>query len=88
MCYKEEFKMKYTKGFKDTETGAVYYLSEYYFESDGCTRYLVLLSLDKKDVVEVSNNYKGTTVKQVGWVQGNYMELSIDDFEKRFVEVE
>lgn len=79
--------MKYTKSFKDTVTGTEYYVSECCFDVGGELRHLVLLSLGKDDVVEVSINYEGTTVKQVGWVNGNYMEVSIEDFDERFIEV-
>ena len=47
----------------------------------------MLLSLDKDEVVEVSIDYEGVTIKQVGYVSGEYMEIGIEEFDKRFVEV-
>ena len=46
--------MKYTKTFRDSETGAKYFVSECCLDIGGDLRHLVLLSLDKDDVVEVS----------------------------------
>ena len=79
--------MKYTKTFKDIETGVKYFVSECCIDIDGDLRHLVLLSLDKDDVIEVSIDYEGTTIKQVGYVNGDFMEIGIEEFDKRFVEV-
>jgi len=79
--------MKYTKTFRDTETGVKYFVSECCLDIDGDLRHLVLLSLGKDDVVEVSIDYDGTTIKQVGYVSGDFMEIGIEEFDKRFVEV-
>ena len=79
--------MKYTKVFKDIETGAKYFVSECCLDVDGDLRHLVLLSLGKDDVIEVSVDYEGMTIKQVGYVSGEYMEIGIEEFDKRFVEV-
>ena len=79
--------MKYTKTFKDTVTGVEYFVSECCCDVGGELRHLVLLTLGKEDAVEVSVDYEGTTVKQVGWSNGDFMEISIEDFDKRFVEV-
>lgn len=79
--------MKYTKTFKDIETGVEYFVSECCLDIGGDLRHLVLLSLDKDDVVEVSIDYEGTTIKQVGYVNGDFMEISIEEFDKRFIEV-
>lgn len=79
--------MKYTKVFKDIETGAKYFVSECCIDIDGDLRHLVLLSLGKDDVIEVSIDYEGMTIKQVGYVSGDFMEIGIEEFVKRFVEV-
>ena len=79
--------MKYTKTFRDIETGVKYFVSECCLDIGGDLRHLVLLSLDKDEVVEVSIDYEGVTIKQVGYVSGEYMEIGIEEFDKRFVEV-
>ena len=79
--------MKYTKTFRNIETGVKYFVSECCLDIGGDLRHLVLLSLDKDDVVEVSIDYEGMTIKQVGYVSGEYMEIGIEEFDKRFVEV-
>ena len=79
--------MKYTKTFKDIETGNKYFVSECCIDIEGDLRHLVLLSLGKDDVIEVSIDYEGMTIKQVGYVSGDFMEIGIEEFDKRFVEV-
>ena len=79
--------MKYTKTFRDIETGAKYFVSECCIDIDGELRHLVLLRLGKDDVIEVSIDYEGVAIKQVGYVSGDFMEISIEEFDKRFVEV-
>lgn len=79
--------MKYTKTFRDIETGVKYFVSECCLDVDGALRHLVLLSLGKDDVIEVSIDYEGVTIKEVGYVSGEYMEIGIEEFDKRFVEV-
>ena len=79
--------MKYTKTFKDTETGVKYFVSECCLDVDGDLRHLVLLSLGKDDVIEVSIGYEGVAIKQVGYVSGDFMEIGIEEFDKRFAEV-
>ena len=79
--------MKYTKTFRDIETGVKYFVSECCLDIGSDLRHLVLLSLDKDDVIEVSVDYEGMTIKQVGYVSGEYMEIGIEEFDKRFVEV-
>ena len=79
--------MKYTKTFKDIETGNKYFVSECCIDIEGDLRHLVLLSLGKDDVIEVSIDYEGMTIKQVGYMSGEYMEIGIEEFDKRFVEV-
>ena len=80
--------MKYTKTFKDTETGVKYFVSECCLDVDGDLRHLVLLSLGKDEVIEVSIDYEGMTIKQVGYVSGDFMEIGIEEFDKRFIESE
>ena len=79
--------MKYTKTFRDIETGVKYFVSECCLDIDGDLRHLVLLSLGKDDVIEASIDYEGVTIKEVGYVSGNFMEIGIEEFDKRFVEV-
>ena len=79
--------MKYTKTFRDTETGVKYFVSECCLDIGGDLRHLVLLSLGKDDVIEVSIGYEGIAIKQVGYVSGDFMEIGIEEFDKRFVEV-
>ena len=79
--------MKYTKTFRDIETGVKYFVSECCLDVDGALRHLVLLSLGKDDVIEVSIGYEGIAIKQVGYVSGDFMEIGIEEFNKRFIEV-
>ena len=80
--------MKYTKTFKDVETGSKYYVTECCFDKMGNElRHLVLVGADNDDVVEVSIDYEGVIVKKVSYVYGNYMEIGVEEFDERFIEV-
>lgn len=78
--------MKYTKVFEDTLSGVKYFVSEYCGDSNKL-QHLVLCELDGTNVVEVDNGYKGVTIKKVGYILGDLIELSIEEFDKRFKEV-
>ena len=79
--------MKYTKMFKDVETGSKYYVTECCFGKINELRHLVLVGADNDDVVEVSIDYEGVIVKKVSYVYGNYMEIGVEEFDERFIEV-
>lgn len=78
--------MKYTKVFEDTLNGVKYFVSEYCGDGNKL-QHLVLCELDGTNVVEVDNGYKGVTIKKVGYILGDLIELSIEEFDKRFKEV-
>lgn len=78
--------MKYTKVFEDTLCGVKYFVSECCV-GNGELRHLVLCELNGANVVEVDNGYKGVTIKKVGYILGDLIELSIEEFDKRFKEV-
>lgn len=80
--------MKYTKTFKDIKTGDTYYVSECCInvENDEL-KHLVLVGINGGNVVEVSIDYGDAVVKQVGYISGHFMEIGVDEFDSRFVEV-
>lgn len=78
--------MKYTKVFEDVFNGGKYFVSECCV-NNGEVKHLVLCEIDGMNIVEVDNGYEGVTIKRVGYTLGDLIEISIEEFDKRFVKV-
>lgn len=76
--------MNYTKVFEDSETGLKYFVTECCLDVEAKLRHLVLFDPVTRNVVEVDNHYQGLTVKKVGYVDGDLIEVAKEEFDQRF----
>lgn len=76
--------MNYTKVFQDTETGLEYFVTECSLDVEATLRHLVLFNPMTRNIVEVDNQYQGITVKKVGYVDGDLIEVEKEEFDQRF----
>ena len=77
---------RYTKYFKNIETGAVYFVTGCHLV-DGEIQHLVLFNESRRSTVEVDNRYELTGVVRVANLDGELIELTFKQFNKKFKEV-
>lgn len=77
---------RYTKYFKNVETGVVYFVTGCHLV-DGEIQHLVLFNESRRSTVEVDDQYKLTGVVRVPNLEGELIELTFEQFNKKFKEV-
>lgn len=77
---------RYTKYFKNIETGVVYFVTGCHLV-DGEIQHLVLFNESRRSTVEVDDRYELTGVIRVPNLEGELIELTFEQFNKKFKEV-
>ena len=77
---------RYTKYFRKIETGIVYFVTGCHLV-DGKIQHLVLFNESRRSTVEVDDRYELTGVIRVANLEGELIELTFKEFDKKFKEV-
>ena len=77
---------RYTKYFRNVETGVVYFVTGCHLV-DGEIQHLVLFNESRRSTVEVDDRYELTGVIRVANLQGELIELTFKEFDKKFKEM-
>ena len=77
---------RYTKCFRNIETGLEYFVTGCHVV-EGETQHLVLFNEAKRSTVEVDDRYELTGVIRVPNLEGELIELTFEQFNKKFKEV-